>query len=508
VPRATVIIPNYNNGRASSRDGSHDFLGALLANLRDTLADDPTDLEILVADDGSTDDSLDTARAFARERWPDGSPRAGRPLLRLIELPHSGVLSKVLNALHRESTGEYLCRLDGDVLIDTPSWVSRCVALLDRNPGAAVVTGLQKLPDGRVHAFGDAIVSPLGYHHLGQGAREEDLPDELEVEHAMGCFHASRRAAIDAVGGYDETVLRGQTEELAIRLNLAGWSAFATKAVAFRHFHAERHWRPNTADTGAGLSRSLRRFEEKWGFDRLAPDLGVVWERYRDTPLPARARLSAPRAWRPEDSGDLPAGEEWSRFATDPTLQANIAQELAVMRPFSGTTAILGARSGLVAMLRARESGPVHAVEEHAPSVEAGCAFLAKCVEGGEPCRFRCVETLEACGLPFGTFRLVALLDSMERTWNPAGHLREAMRLLAPDGVLVVRTRARALALERRGEALHPFAAHELLQIVRHVGGLEPLAAPASDGLGRLVLVARRSGSAAHEVHFGRPTVG
>ncbi|MFM7134668.1 MAG: hypothetical protein ACKO0W_10165, partial [Planctomycetota bacterium] len=243
-------------------------------------------------------------------------------------------------------------------------------------------------------------------------------------------------------------------------------------------------------------------------FDRLAPDLGLVWERYRDTPLPARARLSAPRSWRPEDSGDLPAGEEWTRFATDPALQANIAQELALMRPVSGTTAILGARSGLVAMLRARESGPVHAVEEHGPSVESGRAFLAKCAEGVQPCRFGCVQSLEASGLPFGTFRLVALLDSIERTWNPAGLLREAMRLLAPDGVLVVRTRARALALERRGEALHPFAAHELLQIARHVGGLEPLAAPASDGIGRMVLVARRSGSAAHEVHFGRPTVG
>ena len=47
VPRATVIIPNYNNGRASSRDGTRDFLGELLANLEQTLATDPTDLDLV-----------------------------------------------------------------------------------------------------------------------------------------------------------------------------------------------------------------------------------------------------------------------------------------------------------------------------------------------------------------------------------------------------------------------------------------------------------------------------
>ena len=148
MPRATVIIPNYNNGRASSRDGTRDFLGKLLESLERTLADDPTELEILIADDGSTDDSLETARAW--------SPRAGLPMVRLVELAHTGVLSKVLNALHAHSQGEYICRLDGDVVLETPCWVAKCVALLDADPQVAVVTGLQKLPDGRVHALGDA----------------------------------------------------------------------------------------------------------------------------------------------------------------------------------------------------------------------------------------------------------------------------------------------------------------------------------------------------------------
>ena len=503
VPRATVIVPNYNNGRASSRDGLRDFLGELLSSLERTLADDPTDLEIVVADDGSTDDSLETARAWSRRVWPEGSRRAGQPFLRLIELPHSGILSKVLNELHGSTEGEYVCRLDGDVVLDTPNWVAECVAILDSRPDAAVVTGLQKLPDGRVHAFGDAILSPLGYHHLGQGAREEDLPEQLDVEHAMGCFHASRRSAIHEVGGYDETVLRGQTEELAMRLNLAGFGAIATKRVVFRHFHAERHWRPNAADTGAGLRKSLDRFREKWGVDRLAPDLRTVLRRWGTTPLVLRASLSEPRAWEPEAGSVEAPGEEWARFPTDPVLQQNIAAELAAIRAAGGAVAILGARSGLTALLAAREGRVAIAFEEHAASVEAARAAISRANPGSGTVEARFVASLEETGAPDGGFKIVALLDSLERIWNPVGVLRESRRLLAPDGILVVRTRARAEALERRGAPLHPFAAHELVQLVRHVGGLEPLAQPTLDACGRLIMLARAGRLDAHQLHFG-----
>lgn len=503
VPTATVLIPNYNNGRASSRDGSRDFLGALLENLEETLWNDGTDLEIVIGDDGSTDDSVETARTWAAKTWTRG-PRAGRPFLRLLEFRHSGVLSKVLNAIHAATESEFVCRLDGDILIDTPCWVARCVELLAADTQVGVVTGLQKLPDGRVHAFGDAILSPLGYHHLGQGAREEELPDVLEVEHAMGCFHASRRAAIAAVGGYDETVLRGQTEELAMRLNLAGWKALATRRVVFRHFHAERHWRPNTADTGEGLARSLARFREKWGVDRLAPDLAEVWRRYEGTPLVERARLRARRPWQPDVSGDLASGQEWAIFATDQELQRAVAAELALLRAGGeGRLAILGCRSGLTAFLRAREGVHVEGFEEDSASIDAGQAFLQRASVATGSLQLRKVEDLTATRAVDGAFQVVALLDSIERCWNPIGLLGEARRLLGPDGILIVRTRVRAVTLEDRGEALHPFAAHELLQLVRHAGGFSPLAAPTSDGLGRWTLLARRTGSAAHSVHFG-----
>ena len=65
TPRLSILIPNFNNGRESSRGGARDFIDDLFTSLSSTLADDPTPLEIIVADDGSTDDSLATCRRWA-----------------------------------------------------------------------------------------------------------------------------------------------------------------------------------------------------------------------------------------------------------------------------------------------------------------------------------------------------------------------------------------------------------------------------------------------------------
>jgi len=45
APRVSILIPNYNNGTASSRDGKTDLIADLLQSLHDSLQDDPTPIE-------------------------------------------------------------------------------------------------------------------------------------------------------------------------------------------------------------------------------------------------------------------------------------------------------------------------------------------------------------------------------------------------------------------------------------------------------------------------------
>lgn len=65
------------------------------------------------------------------------------------------------------------------------------------------------------------------------------------------------------------------------------------------------------------------------------------------------------------------------------------------------------------------------------------------------------------------------LAGVLERAWNPVGVLLEARRVVAERGVVLVRSRLRDEPIDDPDERGHRFTAHELLTLLRHVGGLE-----------------------------------
>ncbi len=455
----SIIIPNFNNGRANARDGARDFLSELLASLELTLATESVPFEILLADDGSTDDSLETARAWAAKRWGDG-----RPFLRLIELSHCGVLSTVLNRLLDESTGAYIARLDGDIVLKTANWLTKLVEAFERDSQVGVVTGLQLLSNGEVHAFGDDLFGPRGYRHIGRGVPREALPPMMEVDHAMGCFYCTRREVETTVGRYDESFLRGQTEEYGVRVRKAGWRVIATKAIVFEHWHMERQRRANAADASLALDDMLELFCARHGFDRLAPDLAEVRESARGTPM----------LWRDLADGSVEAKAcDAMQLAGDPRMQARLAEEIAAamsLRAAQGGSdpCIVGCGVGLLP--RALAS---HGVRCVAIECEGEACALARSFLGAASSFLHAVEDF-AC-LPFAdaSQRCVLVTGVLERYWNPVGFLRELQRILAPDGLLTIRSEVRREDLfegERSADGRHCFTVTELRDLLQHVG--------------------------------------
>ncbi|MDZ4755417.1 MAG: glycosyltransferase [Phycisphaerae bacterium] len=466
APRVSVIIPNFNNGTAETAS-ARNLIGALFESLERTLAHETVPFEIVVADDGSTDDSLATCREWSQRQWSDG-----RSFLRLIELSHSGVLSRVLNVLERESRGEFLARLDGDVLLRTPNWLSELVRLFESDVRIGVIGGTQLLPDGTVHAFGDDLWSPRGYRHVARGVALSELtspPREREVDSMMGCFYATRRAVREQIGGYDERVLRGQTEEYSTRARRAGWKIVATSRVVFEHWHVDRLPRANRADRPDALDAALDQFCATWGFDRLAPDLEVVRERYLGTPLWWRdhKQLAAPAA-----------GDEWERIGSDPVLAQRLAEEfdlaaLAIRAAEGAVTAThIGAVCGCLAHAIARADGRCDGFEERGAASEAAARSL-RFNTSARPPTFVAVDDLAHLPLPDASCPLILVFGVLERYWNPVGLLRECRRLVTPNGAVMLRTELRSSPLDDPDAALHPFTSDEFLALLRHVGTLE-----------------------------------
>lgn len=499
APRVSILIPNYNNGKASTLGQQYDLIGLLLTSIQQTLADDPTPFEILVYDDGSTDDSLDTLRQWSQKRWPDG-----RPFLELIEAPHCGILARNANILSRRARGDILARLDGDTFCLTPHWVSKLCQVFDHGPPRLGVVGPKQLrPDLKIHAFGDWILHPNGYTHIAGGMDRYAVRYPLEVDHVMGCFYCCKRAVFDDVGGYDETFMRGQTIDFGLRARLRGWTCMAVPHIEFIHNHSLRCLRKTEADTRAGVDRSLRIFRDKWGFCRLWPDLDEVRRRYDKTPLLWNARWFGAPADAPADPPVQPPpnihATEWGRYTKDPAFHQAVDLRLAVVkevmrqagRPLA--TALIGCGTGLLTHILALEGVPCIGVDRSAGLVALAKQYTENQIYPNKEPEFRVLSDPRTLPLDDGEVELVLLFDQIEIHPNPVALVQQARRVLAPERWLVIVSKRKAAREDASTDLDHRFTWPDLVQKIDGLAEWRLASDPKKDDPKRdLILVAQR----------------
>ena len=109
MTKVSIIIPAYNQAR---------FLAQAVDS---ALQQTHPNLEVVVVDDGSTDETPQVADSFA-----------SRPNVRIIHQANAG-LPGARNRGLVESTGDYVCFLDSDDYY-APDKVARQAALLDADP--------------------------------------------------------------------------------------------------------------------------------------------------------------------------------------------------------------------------------------------------------------------------------------------------------------------------------------------------------------------------------------
>lgn len=132
TPKVSILIPVFNGAA---------FLAACLDSV---LAQDFTDCEILISDDGSTDDSpAIIARYAARD-----------PRIRWWKNDHNLGLAANFNHCLQSAQGEYIKFVLQDDLLLIPTALRRLVELLDTNPGVALAGCASEVIDatGRVVA--------------------------------------------------------------------------------------------------------------------------------------------------------------------------------------------------------------------------------------------------------------------------------------------------------------------------------------------------------------------
>lgn len=238
----SVIICTYN------RAG---ILRENLAVLQQQLYD-PENLEILVIDNRSLDDTPAVARMFASgARFP----------VRYFYEARQG-LSYARNCGFREARGEVVIFLDDDALPEKNTWIANLMNAF-RNPQVGAAGGDIRLrwPGGGRPAWVHDFLLP----NLGKTAFDDQQEAELHYpNYPWGGNIAFRRACLQQVNGFSpqlgrngDAQLSGEETEVCLRLETAGKAIHYVADAAVAHLVAPerltRDWFHRRA-YGQGLS--------------------------------------------------------------------------------------------------------------------------------------------------------------------------------------------------------------------------------------------------------------
>jgi N-acetylglucosaminyl-diphospho-decaprenol L-rhamnosyltransferase len=197
-----AVIVTYNSAAV---------IGSCLASL-------PPGPSITVVDNGSSDDTLAVARAT-------------RPEARVLRTPRNIGYGAAANLGFARGKAPYAILINPDAVLAEGA-VAALVAAGERYPDAGLLAPRSRDPSGRIEfrartAHARFLTNPRGVPAEPEG--------DCCAPYVGGAIMMFRRAALDAVGGFDERFfLSGEDDDINLRLSAAGWSlVHVAEAEAF-----------------------------------------------------------------------------------------------------------------------------------------------------------------------------------------------------------------------------------------------------------------------------------
>jgi Glycosyl transferase family 2 len=260
LPRVTVVIPCYNYGR---------YLGA---SVQSVLSQTGVDVEALIVNDASTDDSGEIARRLANRD------------ARVSLVDHTSNIGHIAtyNEGLSKAAGDYVALLSADDML-TPGSLARATAVMESRPQVGLVYGRP------VVIFGDDVTPA---RTRAWGVRMWDGADWISAQcrRGLSCIYSPEvcvRASVQrTVGGYAPTLPHTGDLEMWLRIASVADVARVNSDQAYRRIH------------GAGMMQTA--------YDGLLADLrgrldayeaffhgpGAKLERARQDLATARRRLA------------------------------------------------------------------------------------------------------------------------------------------------------------------------------------------------------------------------
>lgn len=204
APLVSIPMALYNHGHY------------LETALQSVFAQTMPDWEIVIINDGSTDNSLRTAKALL-EKYGDSR-------LRIVSKQNEG-LPKTRTRGMQETSAPYVCQLDPDDLI-APDYLEKALDILESEPDVGWVTPPTLVFGGSNHIAWD------WEYDLVQSALRCPSP-------ALALF---RRSMWEGLGGYRDAIPCREDWEFWIRAGEEGWVSRTMPDIKFIYRHAFKRW--------------------------------------------------------------------------------------------------------------------------------------------------------------------------------------------------------------------------------------------------------------------------
>ena len=288
MPQVSVVIPAYN--QAIYLDKA----------IQSVLQQSYQDFELVVIDDGSTDQTKEVVLAFHDKR------------LAYIYQENKG-LAGARNSGIRSTTAPLLIFLDSDDVF-LPNNLALLSGLLNENPQAGAAAG-QAIP---IDSNGIPI-NRIYTARFPEASQEFLFVNPLHVGSVM-----VRRFALDRVGFFDENLRACEDWDLWLRLSISGYRfAFLNQAVSQYRLHPAQMTRDGGRMRQASFAMLEKTFEN--------PDLPEAWKDQRHKAFAFAHLRSAANAYH---SRDFSQAQEDLRAVVrlDPSFTAvKLARRLAAI---------------------------------------------------------------------------------------------------------------------------------------------------------------------------------
>lgn len=277
LPAVAIVILNWNGKKFLQQ-----FLPAVAASRYDNL-------QLIVADNASTDDSL----SFLQNNYP---------AVTIIRNDSNEGFAKGYNTALKQVQADYYILLNSDVEV-TPGWIQPVIDLMETDVSIAACQPKLLAYDAREQfEYAGACggwIDAFGYPFARGRVFDDCEKDNGQYDQAEQCFWASgaamfvRAAAFHQAGGFDEYFFAHQEEiDLCWRLQLMGYKVMVQPAAVVYHVGGGTLPKGNKRKTYLNFRNNLIMLAKN------LPAATALWK------IPFRMGLDGLSAWRGLFSGD------------------------------------------------------------------------------------------------------------------------------------------------------------------------------------------------------------